>query len=274
MIFRIEKTKDYTVMSNYHLREKEMSLKAKGLLSWMLSNNDDWDYSIAGIVANCKENETAIKSALDELQKFGYLQINKLMPESKIINGEKVTIRNQIEYEYVIFEKPQDIDFQDIDFLCVENQPQRNTKISNTNKVSNNISKDILLQENVLNDVSDKLYSNSKPKKKNLYEKCLDVISEYTDNLELQDLLVTYLKMRLEVRDKPLYVNMWRGMLKKLFSMSDIHNVVQQSIDKGWLAFYEVKSYGKKKDSQIVSSEFGVVTCKKSEDEEVINVGF
>ena len=77
MIFRVEKTQNYTVMSNRHLREKNMSLKAKGLLSWMLSNDDDWDYSIAGIVANCKESEVAIKSALKELQEFGYLEVKK-----------------------------------------------------------------------------------------------------------------------------------------------------------------------------------------------------
>ena len=46
MVFRVQKNKNYTTMSNYHLRDKNLSLKAKGLLSWMLSNNDDWDYSI------------------------------------------------------------------------------------------------------------------------------------------------------------------------------------------------------------------------------------
>ena len=56
-VFRINKTKNYTVMSNHHLREKKMSLKAKGLLSMMLSLPDDWNYSIAGLVSICKENE-------------------------------------------------------------------------------------------------------------------------------------------------------------------------------------------------------------------------
>jgi hypothetical protein len=56
-------------MSNFHLRDKNLSLKAKGLLSWMLSNNDDWDYSIAGIVACCKEGETTINTTLKEFAK-------------------------------------------------------------------------------------------------------------------------------------------------------------------------------------------------------------
>ena len=55
-IFRVNKNKDYTVMSNYHLRDKNMSFKAKGLLSVMLSLPDDWDYSIKGIISISKEN--------------------------------------------------------------------------------------------------------------------------------------------------------------------------------------------------------------------------
>lgn len=74
-VVRINKTQNYTVMSNYHFKEKDMSLKAKGLLSLMLSLPDDWDYSIAGLVAICKENETEIKNILEELQKFGYIKI-------------------------------------------------------------------------------------------------------------------------------------------------------------------------------------------------------
>lgn len=54
-VFRIEKTKDFTVMSNYHLQDKKLSLKAKGLLSYMLSLPDDWDYSLRGLCAICLE---------------------------------------------------------------------------------------------------------------------------------------------------------------------------------------------------------------------------
>ena len=63
-IFRTHKNQNYTVMSNYHLKEKNMRLKAKGLLSVMLSLPDDWDYSLEGLVAICKENETSVKSAI------------------------------------------------------------------------------------------------------------------------------------------------------------------------------------------------------------------
>ena len=63
-VFRINKTSDYTIMGNTHLKNKEMSLKAKGLLSVMLSLPNDWDYSVAGLVSICKESEASVKSAL------------------------------------------------------------------------------------------------------------------------------------------------------------------------------------------------------------------
>lgn len=98
-VFRIEKTKNYIVMSNYYLKEKDMSLKAKGLLSLMLSLTENCDYSIKGLVSICKEKESAIISTLAELKRFGYLKINKLTPNE--------TKSGRIEYEYIISEIPQ-----------------------------------------------------------------------------------------------------------------------------------------------------------------------
>ena len=151
--FRVNKTSDYTVISNYHLREKEMSLKAKGLLTLMLSLPEDWDYSISGLASICAENETAIKTGLKELKKFGYLRISKIFPSKE--RGNK-----KIEYIYEIFEKPlgedkrqkeqeiekqplekQKIENQGVENLplesqAVENQGQLSTKELNTNKLN------------------------------------------------------------------------------------------------------------------------------------------
>ena len=93
--FRIEKNKNYTVMSNYHLRDKDLSLKAKGLLSFMLSLPEEWDYSIPGLVACLKENKKAVTTTLDELKEYGYLKVNKVRNEKGLF-----------EYEYLIFEQP------------------------------------------------------------------------------------------------------------------------------------------------------------------------
>jgi hypothetical protein len=72
-VFRINKTANYTVMSNHHFKEKRMSLKSKGLLSLMLSLPDTWDYSISGLATLSKDGKDSIMSALAELEKFGYL---------------------------------------------------------------------------------------------------------------------------------------------------------------------------------------------------------
>lgn len=135
-VFRINKTGNYTVMSNHHLKNKEMSLKAKGLLSQMLSLPDKWDYSIAGLVAINKDEETSIKSALKELKKFGYLKVNKIMPNE--------TQSGRIEYIYDIYEQPyekqgiekQGVEFLGVEFLEVENQGQYNTNKLNTKKLN------------------------------------------------------------------------------------------------------------------------------------------
>ena len=136
MVIRVNKTRDYTVMSNYHLRDKEISLKAKGLLSQMLSLPAEWDYTVEGLCAINKESRSAIESALDELKKVGYLVVKKLMPNQ--------TSSGRIEYEYNIFEQPtekqgvekQGVDFLGVEFLGVENHQQLNTDKRSTEKES------------------------------------------------------------------------------------------------------------------------------------------
>lgn len=127
---RVHKTKNYTVMSNTHLRDKSLSLKAKGLLSVMLSLPDNWDYSIAGLVAICKENETAVKSALSELKDNNYVVVTKENPTKS--NG------GRIKYTYEVYEEPykQKIEKQDTENLGVERQQVEIHGQLNTNKQS------------------------------------------------------------------------------------------------------------------------------------------
>ena len=77
-VFRVEKTKDFTVMSNHHLRNVSLSLKAKGLLSLMLSLPDNWDYTTKGLAHICKDGVDSISSAIKELEKQGYLTRQRL----------------------------------------------------------------------------------------------------------------------------------------------------------------------------------------------------
>ncbi len=95
-VFRVEKTKDFTVMSNFHLRDVELSLKAKGLLSLMLSLPEDWDYTTKGLACICKDGVDSITSALKELENHGYLTRQRTRYE----NGRLGDIT------YTIHEKP------------------------------------------------------------------------------------------------------------------------------------------------------------------------
>ena len=75
-VFRIEKTRDYTVMSNHHLKNKNLTLKAKGLLSVMLSLPETWDYTLKGLAIINREGVDAIREAVRELEKAGYQTLN------------------------------------------------------------------------------------------------------------------------------------------------------------------------------------------------------
>ena len=99
-VFRIEKTRDYTVMSNYHLRDMSLSLKAKGLLSLMLSLPENWDYTMKGLAHICKDGIDAISTALKELEQQGYLTRERI----RLPNGRLGDI------EYTIHEQPVDPD--------------------------------------------------------------------------------------------------------------------------------------------------------------------
>ena len=96
-VFRIERTRDYTVMSNHHLRDKALSLKSKGLLSMMLSLPEDWNYTTRGLAKICKEGVDAIGGALRELESAGYIVRHQMRDRQGRISDT----------EYVIYEQPQ-----------------------------------------------------------------------------------------------------------------------------------------------------------------------
>ena len=95
--FRVNKTKDYTIMANHHLKNRELSLKAKGLLSVMLSLPEDWHFTVHGLVSICKEGRDSISGAVRELEEAGYIVRHRLRDKEGHING----------LEYIIYETPQ-----------------------------------------------------------------------------------------------------------------------------------------------------------------------
>ena len=94
-VFRVEKTKGYTVMSNHHLRNHTLSLKAKGLLSQMLSLPEDWDYTLQGLAQINKESIDAIREAVRELERAGYIKRSRERDERGCLRGTVYTIYEQ-----------------------------------------------------------------------------------------------------------------------------------------------------------------------------------
>ena len=94
--FRVNKNVNYTVMSNHHLQDKRLSLKAKGLLSYMLSLPDDWDYSLKGLTIGCKDGLDSVRTAVLELEEHGYVRRQK-------VRNAKGQI---IDYDYQVYESP------------------------------------------------------------------------------------------------------------------------------------------------------------------------
>ena len=146
-VFRVEKNKGYTVMSNHHLRNKELSLKAKGLLSQMLSLPEDWDYTLAGLSLINRESIDAIRTAVWELEKAGYITRRQGRDEK----GKMTAI------EYTIYEQPQPLA---LDCPVLENPTADKPILENPtpdNPTSENptqLNKDILSKEQSITDLS------------------------------------------------------------------------------------------------------------------------
>ena len=125
-IIKVNKTKNYTTISNFHLREKDMSLKAKGLLSLMLSLPEDWDYSVVGLAKLSKDGKDSVTNTLIELERFGYVKRTQCLNDKNQFDG----------YDYDIYEEPQ---FEEETPLTgnplTGNPPQLNTNILNTNLI-------------------------------------------------------------------------------------------------------------------------------------------
>ena len=245
-VVRVHKTKDYTVMSNYHFREKEMTLKAKGLLSLMLSLPDNWDYSVAGLVAICVEKESAIVAALKELKRFGYLYIEKRMPNE--------TESGRIEYTYHIYEKPQlqaltvldneqDTEKQDIKKQGVENQGLEFQGLENQG------------QSITDNQILNKQVNNNKKNKKERKEKhnSFDLLIEnYVETVEkekadtvrglLQDWLKNRKAKRAPMTDRSIELNL--KVLDECAYKSNmtIDEYLEAVIRRGWQAFFPINN--------------------------------
>lgn len=240
-VIRVNNTKGFTVMSNYHFQDKEISLKAKGLLGLMLSLHSNWDYSVNGLVAIVKENKAAVQTALKELEEHKYLKRTRVQDET-----------GRFDYIYDIYEKPYDklpwtenqcTDIQCTEVQCTENQPQINTNKQSTNKQNT------------------KELNTNEYKEKNIKKESVNsVIAEYTENKDLQDALHGFVEMRNKAR-KPLTARAMKLSLNKLneLALDDVTKIaiVNQSIVHSWSTFYKLQNNNNGGQRQLTRKEMG-----------------
>ena len=216
-------------MSNYHLRDKELSLKAKGLLSVMLSLPDDWNYSASGLVSICKEGETAVKKAIAELKAKGYLIVTKKMANE--------TLTGRIEYTYEIVEKPH------VEKLKAEKQPleilglekPHVEKLGLENQAQLNTNKSITKELNI-KEIKER-------KKGNDDGVNFDSIIDSFEDEKIKEALRKFIKMRF-ANKKPLnnaIFQMLIDQLRKITSNeSEQIDIINNSVMNGWNVFYSL----------------------------------
>lgn len=154
--FRVNKNRNYTVMSNHHLRDRNLSLRAIGLLSKMLSLPDDWDYSVPGLVAICQESKNIIQGALKELEKNGYL-VRTMTRDSSGHIGYNYDVYEQPQHTLPRPEKPFTVEPCTVSPStvepCTEKQPQLNTKEVSTKELNTERvnTEDVVVEPNLVN---------------------------------------------------------------------------------------------------------------------------
>ena len=146
-VFRVERNRGYTVMSNHHLRNRGLTLKAKGLLSQMLSLPDNWDYTLAGLSRINREKIDAIREAVRELEKAGYIVRSRERDEKGRLRGA----------DYIIYEQPQPpvLDLPTLENPTLDNPTlEKPTQEKPTLENPTQLNKDILSKEQSITDLS------------------------------------------------------------------------------------------------------------------------
>lgn len=187
-VFRVNKTQNYTVMSNHHLRDKKLSNKACGLLSKMLSLPDEWDYTTRGLAAICKDGVDAIGSALKELENCGYLVRHRVRDDKGRIT----------DVEYIIYETPHvsipsaehpDTENPDMDKPCLDNPAQLKKEESNTNSSSTKESNTQSFFPSVYGNGQDDGLTDGETMRMEIMDQIdYDILTEHYDRAQVEEL--------------------------------------------------------------------------------------
>lgn len=239
-VIRTIKNDNYTTMCNTHLRDKNLSLKAKGLLSMMLSLPDKWHYSVKGLEGICKESKNTINSVLNELEDNNYLVRRRRYCNGKISEWEYIIFENNENHdEELLHLKNEDIENEDIEIQDIENRDvYKITKELSTNRLNTNEYKEKNIKKESVN----------------------SVIAEYTENKDLQDALHGFVEMRNKAR-KPLTARAMKLSLNKLneLALDDVTKIaiVNQSIVHSWSTFYKLQNNNNGGQRQLTRKEMG-----------------
>lgn len=187
-VFRVEKNRNYTTMCNYHLQDRRLSLKAKGLLSMCLSLTDTWDYSINGLTAISREGRDAVLSAVRELEQAGYIVRSRTRDDHGRLRGAEYTIyevpqkhdASQPAPDSPVQEKPAQ-ESPSLEKAVQENPGQLSTNQSNTKRINYEEKKAVRHQYGAYRNVllSDEELSELRSEFPHDYEQRIERLSEY-----------------------------------------------------------------------------------------------
>lgn len=246
-VFRVHKNENYTVLSNYHFKERGMSLKAKGLLSLMLSLPENWDYSAAGLVTLSKDGKDSVNAALKELEKFGYLRRTQAYDGSGKFSG----------YNYEIFEQPSEAvkaeekpkaENPTTGAPFAENPSTEKPKAENPPQLNNN---ELNIKKSSIKKLSTK---EEKERKKEKASTTYDaIINDRIFNIEVKNTLYEFIKMRQMIK-KPLTDFALTRLINKLENISIDPQVqievLEKSILNNWQDIFPPKEEKQAKQTQ------------------------
>lgn len=220
-IIRVDKRSNYTVVDNTFIRDMNLSMKAKGLMLLMLSLPPEWDYSVAGLSAICKEGMTAIRGALKELEECGYLRRERR-------NSEK----GYFVYEYILSEIPQphNGNLHTVEEHAAEVHTEDTHTVNRTQLSKDILNKELLNKDNLERDKEDEIY---------------DILESISDK-ELRELYTDYVIQRREngspLTPKGLHMLIARGYRLSDSDMSVHRAIVETAIINGWMNLYEPRA--------------------------------
>lgn len=268
VVIRVTKEKNFTIIDNGIFKDTKLSMKAKGLLTTMLSLPQDWNFSIEGLTKLCADGETAVRNTLHELISNGYLKRERITDEKGRV----------VDWQYTIYEERQPVSQSPVvEKTQLDNPPQLSTNILSTKELSSKVSTNVDTSPTYGVSVSDlptedvsqvvdtttpstnntirkpqKILTEEKTKerKPNLYERCQNEIVNRYGLGRLNASLHEYLGYRIRSRQHPMGFSGWVGLLNKLDVLGQTEDekckIVEQSIKMKWDTFVELKTWGKK----------------------------